>query len=345
MFRVNLYHALCEKSFSTLIQDILSTHATTHHIEHHVFSTNSLIVSLTHESAHQLYFLFIHSKLGSDGIRSDLSYSLQYFITISTDVQLLTMLKKTVIVLETFFRSIADRTIHQLDSSLQVGFIFLQTRTINPVQSNIRSVGSGPFCRVSSILTYALQNSIFQFLRNQLLSYTHLHEKYTQLLRLRNLIIPPVRAIRVAHLPVLQAFYYLFVNSVITVICVIGICVGESEIAQTLHVYNRHPVSAVDTGIVDIRKTTVLRIIQRKFFLYSLRLRIVTDIFAYLVHEHSKVVYRINCLCRQCGSYKEQAYHNLLHYFIHILHFKFLISNSHDYNPGSTGFSSGNNGL
>ena len=171
------------------------------------------------------------------------------------------MLEIAVIILKAFPRRIDHRIIDILQRISQILGILLQTRTIDPMQGNIRTVGTGPFGRIASVLPYTIQYVVFQFSWKFLFARTHLDEQYSQFLRFGNLVIPPIMAPRITFLPKFQSFHNLIIQSLFTKIFVLRIGIGKHKIADTLHMNQRRPIGTPNTGIVHISERTVFFVI------------------------------------------------------------------------------------
>ena len=86
MFRVELNHTAGKKLFRTLVENVASAHASSHHIVEHVFSAYSRIISLAHELADNLHFLVRQGILGAESVHSHLRHSLENLIAITADI-------------------------------------------------------------------------------------------------------------------------------------------------------------------------------------------------------------------------------------------------------------------
>ena len=89
-----------------------STHTASHDIKQHVFSSYGRIIGLSHEFADKVQFFLRHGKACASCVHCNLSDSLQYFISISSDIQLLSVLKVAVVMLKSLFCSVDYRVIN-----------------------------------------------------------------------------------------------------------------------------------------------------------------------------------------------------------------------------------------
>lgn len=88
-----------------------STHTASHDIKQHVFSSYGRIIGFSHEFADKVQSLLRHGKACASCVYGYLSDSFQYFVSISADIQLLSVLKVAVVMLESLFCSVDYRVI------------------------------------------------------------------------------------------------------------------------------------------------------------------------------------------------------------------------------------------
>ena len=113
------------------------------------------------------------------------------------------------------------------------------------MQADVGAVGTCPLGRVASVGKHTLKDGSLKLLRHLLLSGAHLYEDDAERLRFGYLVIPPVAAVGIDILPMLQSLYYVFVESVLAVVLVLAVGVGCSPLLQTLKVLERWPVGEV----------------------------------------------------------------------------------------------------
>ena len=80
-----------------------ATHTASHDIKQHVFSSYGRIICFPHEFADEVQFLLRYGKACASCVHGHLSDSFQYFISISSDIQLLSVLKVAVVMLKSSF--------------------------------------------------------------------------------------------------------------------------------------------------------------------------------------------------------------------------------------------------
>ena len=88
MCRVEFNHTLCKLCLILLVEHVATAHAASHNVPKHVLSAYSLIVSLAHELAQNLYFVGRESILGAQCVHGHLRNALQHLVAIASDVQL-----------------------------------------------------------------------------------------------------------------------------------------------------------------------------------------------------------------------------------------------------------------
>ena len=245
MFGVKLNHTLCKLCLILLVEHIATAHAASHYVPKHVLSAYGLIVSLAHELAQYLHLLGWKSVFGAQSVHSHLRNTLQHLVAIASDVQLNAMLEVRVVVLEALLGSIAHGVEHKLHGCAEVFLVALKARAVNPMEADVGTVGSGPLGRVATFLAHTVEYGCLKLLRYLLLTRAQQYESDAERLRFGYLVVPPVAAVGVDVLPMLQSFYYVFVEGVLAIVLVLAVGVGSSPLLQTVQVLERGPVGKV----------------------------------------------------------------------------------------------------
>ena len=245
MCRVEFNHALCKLSLILLVEHVATAHAASHYVPKHVLSAYGLIVSLAHELAQYLHLLGWKSVFGAQSVHSHLRNTLQHLVAIASDVQLNAMLEVRVVVLEALLCSIAHGVEHKLHGCAEVFLVAFKARTVNPMEADVGTVGSGPLGRVATFLAHTVEYGCLKLLRHLLLSGAQQYESDAERLRFGYLVVPPVAAVGVHVLPMLQSFYYVFVEGVLAIVLVLAVGVGSSPLLQTVQVLEWRPVGKV----------------------------------------------------------------------------------------------------
>lgn len=155
------------------------------------------------------------------------------------------MLEVRVVVLKALLCSIAHGVEHKLHGCAEVFLVALKARAVNPMQTDVCTVGTSPFGRVATLLAHTVEYGCLKLLRHLLLSRAQQYESDAERLRFGYLVIPPVAAVGVDVLPMLQSFYYVFIESVLAIVLVLAVGVGSSQLLQTVQVLERWPVGEV----------------------------------------------------------------------------------------------------
>ena len=155
------------------------------------------------------------------------------------------MLEVRVVVLEAFLCSVAHGVEHELHGCAEVFLVALKARTVNPMEADVGTVGTSPLGWIAAFLAHTVEYGCLKFVRHLLLSRAQQYESDAERLRFGYLVIPPVAAVGVDVLPMLQSFYYVFVESVLAIVLVLAVGVGCSPLLQTLKVLERWPVGKV----------------------------------------------------------------------------------------------------
>ena len=113
------------------------------------------------------------------------------------------------------------------------------------MQTDVGTVGSGPLGRVATFLAHTVEYGCLKLLRYLLLSRAQQYESDAERLRFGYLVVPPVAAVGVDVLPMLQSFYYVFVEGVLAIVLVLAVGVGSSPLLQTVQVLEWRPVGKV----------------------------------------------------------------------------------------------------
>ena len=157
VFRVDVNHPFGIYGRVLFLGCVRAAHASSDDIPHHVLSAHGAVVGFAHEFAEQFHFVLAQFVACSQGIRCNLSHSLQDFIAVSSDIELRSVLEVAVVVLEAFACGVFHGAEHIVDCTLQVGGVFCQAGAVDPVQGDVRAVGSRPFLRFASVFEDAFE--------------------------------------------------------------------------------------------------------------------------------------------------------------------------------------------
>ena len=95
--------------------------------------------------------------------------------------------------------------------------IRLQASAIEPVQGDIRLVGSCLFRRVSPIFYKPFEQVTLQIFRKSCCSIAHQYKKHAYILRNGNLIVIPVITCRTHRIPISQTVYYCIIQILVAI--------------------------------------------------------------------------------------------------------------------------------